>query len=76
MHWSEKFTLNAISNSKKPVYIILGENDTFLPLNWASKLRTKTSNLQVIENADHFFSGNAEFPLQDSILKTVSTLIK
>lgn len=76
MHWSEKFTLNAIKNSKKPVHIILGEKDQFLPLNWAAKVRTISSNLSIISNANHFFSGSSEFLLQDLVRDKINKLSK
>lgn len=70
--WSDTYLLKNIKELNVSTEVIIGNNDPYLPARWAEKLQQQGIKVTVIDGANHFFSGNAEFQLQDSIIKTLN----
>ncbi|MDH5484402.1 MAG: alpha/beta hydrolase [Gammaproteobacteria bacterium] len=67
-NWSDTYLLNAIKQLNISTDVIIGNKDPYLPARWIERLRQQNINITVIDGANHFFSGDAEFLLQDSII--------
>jgi len=67
-NWTETVLLKSFEDIKIKTQVIIGNNDPYIPNNWAKKLRKKNINVTVIDGANHFFNGDAEFLLQDNII--------
>jgi pimeloyl-ACP methyl ester carboxylesterase len=72
--WSKQRILNAISQSKIPVEVILGGNDSRMADNWPQLLKKNGVTLQVVEEANHFFHNEQEFDLLDSVLGALQSV--
>lgn len=67
--WTRQSILDSIKNIKIPITVILGAKDKRLDLNWKSDLVKYGSDVIMIEEANHFFSGGQEFELLDVVQK-------
>ena len=54
-----------------PTIVVLGQTDTWLPPGWADRLENEAIPLVRINDANHYFSGIAEFDFQAAILSLV-----
>ncbi len=71
MQWKEEWLLHALKASPVPVTVVLGKEDKWLPPDWAEQIRrTKIPTVEISE-ANHYFSGIAEFEFQSAILALV-----
>lgn len=70
-NWTESVLLESFSKPSIDTHIIIGDSDAYIPVNWDKKLRKKNISVSVIEGANHFFNGDAEFTLQDNIISTL-----
>ncbi|MCF6298464.1 MAG: DUF1749 domain-containing protein [Thiomicrorhabdus sp.] len=70
------YTLSALKRIKIPSYTIMGGADkrfNKVGREWLNELESTQINLIIIEGANHFFSNEYEFDLQDTILKILNT---
>jgi hypothetical protein len=67
--WSDTYLLDRIVKLPIKMQVIIGDNDSYAPTNWVDRLRNNNIKVTVLEGADHFFSGDAEFLLQDSLIE-------
>ena len=67
--YDESRILNLVGHSPIPGYIFLGSADSILPNKWSARLKDlkSTSQIVVINNANHFFDGTNEFDLTEQI---------
>lgn len=72
--WSKQRILRALAQTRVPVEIILGGNDSRMGNGWPAMLRKRGVALHVIAGANHFFSNEQEFDLLDSVLKSVRSV--
>ncbi len=72
--WSKQRILRALAQTRVPVEVILGGNDTRMGDGWPALLRKHGVALHVIAGANHFFSNEQEFDLLDSVLKSVRSV--
>jgi pimeloyl-ACP methyl ester carboxylesterase len=70
--WSDTYLLQNIKQLTIRTDVIIGNKDPYLPAHWAERLRQENIKVTVIDGANHFFSGGAEFLLQDSIINTLN----
>ncbi len=71
-NWTEDRLLRSLQGLDIKTLVITGDNDPYVPDNWAEKLQKKDINVLVIKGANHFYSGDAEFLLQDSIIDNIT----
>ena len=69
--WSKQRILRALAQTRVPVEIILGGNDSRMGDGWPALLKKSGVALHVIPGANHFFSNEQEFDLLDSVLKSL-----
>ncbi len=69
--WSDTYLLDRIVKLPIKKQVIIGDNDSYAPTNWLNRLRNNNIKVTVLEGADHFFSGDAEFLLQDSLIESL-----
>ena len=67
--FNENKILELVRLSPLPPNIILGSADNILPKNWAARISALKSStrVRIIENANHFFDGTAEFDLAEAV---------
>lgn len=70
--WTETYVLNTFEKLAINTQVIIGNSDSFLPSNWAEKLRKRNINVTVIDGANHFFNGDVEFMLQEKIINILN----
>jgi alpha/beta superfamily hydrolase len=64
-----------LKHTKIPSYTIMGGADKRFKKvgrEWLNELESTPTNLIIIEGANHFFSNEYEFDLQDTLLKTLN----
>lgn len=69
-NWNKARILDTINRSTYPINVIMPGSDIRLSGNnrhWLEELGTSKAQLSVIKNADHFFSADAEFDLNEAI---------
>jgi pimeloyl-ACP methyl ester carboxylesterase len=71
--WSKQKILDAISQTKIPVDVILGSADSRMGDAWPELLRKNGVHVQLIEGANHFFHNEQEFDLLDSVLAALQS---
>ena len=67
-------SLNSLKTSKKPVEAIFGSKDDRMAKDWPDRLKAIGATTTVINNANHFFSDQAEFELYDVVMKSLGSL--
>ena len=67
-NWTEGRLLKSLQTIGIKTLVITGDNDPYVPDNWAKKLVENNVHIEVIKGANHFYSGEAEFLLQDAII--------
>lgn len=72
--YSRNFVLNSIRNSKKPIEVILGDKDDRMMKDWPDRIKESGASITVINDANHFFSDQAEFELNDVVTKSLRSL--
>lgn len=71
MQWDRKRILSELKSSPVPTTVVLGESDKWLPADWPASVKSKSIPLQLIPDANHYFSGISEFEFQATILSLV-----
>jgi dienelactone hydrolase len=69
-NWNKERILDTINHSKATVSVIMPGGDKRLEGNntqWLEQLKKSKAHLHIIKAADHFFSSDAEFDLNESI---------
>ena len=69
---TREYVLQELKKLSIPHYTIMGQADKryqSVGLNWLDELKETGTNLVVIEGANHFFSSEYEFDLQETLLK-------
>lgn len=64
------YTLDSLKNLNIPNYTIMGGSDKryqSVGIGWLSELEQTNTNLRIIKKANHFFSSEYEFDLQDEL---------
>lgn len=77
MVFTRDYVLDSIKALKIPVYTIMGGADKryqSVGENWLDDLKATGTDLAVIDGANHFFSSEYEFDLQDHITEIVSEI--
>ena len=80
--WSDAHVLDVLTRLKKrhlPVYVVLGSQDSRSDGKWVKSLSADTSQVSVIDGANHFFSSLHEFELNErleAILTQINTSTK
>jgi len=73
--WTKQRIINGLKSSQTPINIIMGGNDKrFTGNNWMPLLLQAAPKLDILEGANHFYDGDAEFALLESILDKLETL--
>lgn len=71
------YTLNSLKKLSIPTYTIMGGADKRyqeVGENWLTELRETGTHVYTIKGANHFFSNQYEFDLQDAIIEIISRL--
>lgn len=71
---TRQYVLDELRSLTIPHYTIMGDADKRyqnVGLNWLDELKQTGTNLITVEGANHFFSREYEFDLQDHLLKSV-----
>lgn len=74
---TRQYVLNELKNLTIPHYTIMGKADKryqSVGTNWLDELEETGTNLTIVEGANHFFSSEHEFDLQDILLRTVNKM--
>lgn len=67
--WSKQWIAEALRSTSIPATVIMGGDDNrFTGTDWMPMLQQAAPRLVVLEGASHFFEGEGEFALLDSIL--------
>lgn len=74
MQWDREHILRALKTSPVPTTVVLGRADRWLPPDWAGILEREACPLILIDEADHYFSGVAEFDFQAAIRSLVERI--
>lgn len=69
--WSSTHLLESLKSSPVPTTVVLGMSDKWLPPNWGDTIENASIPLVRIPEANHYFSGVAEFDFQAAILSLV-----
>lgn len=72
VRWSPARVLSELKKRKVPVYAIMGGKDDRFGPAWIKQLRTTGIDVKVIDGANHFFDGGAEFDLLDAVRNHVT----
>lgn len=72
--WDKKNILSLLKFIKKPVHIIMGENDQRMEKNWPNLLSKHGKKVDIINGANHFFSDEFEFELHDQVINTLNKI--
>lgn len=73
---NREYVLNALNNLKIPHYTIMGSADKryqSVGQHWLDELKATGTQLIVVEGANHFFSSEYEFDLQDHLVQIMQT---
>lgn len=73
-YWDKDRILDTINRSKTPISIIMPGGDKRLEGNnrtWLEQLSKTRAQVNIIKNADHFFSADAEFDLGEAIIQVI-----
>lgn len=71
-HWTKPRIVEALQATRIPTTVIMGGNDTrFTGTSWMPMLRHATPQLITLDGASHFFDGESEFDLLDSVLAAI-----
>lgn len=66
------YILNALRQAKMPITVIMGEKDKryqTVGTHWLKEMKDSGARIELIKNANHFFSGDTEFDLMDRIIQ-------
>ncbi|WEJ62018.1 alpha/beta hydrolase [Thiomicrorhabdus lithotrophica] len=77
MKLDRNYVLSLLENLKVPSYTIMGSADKrYLSVgeNWLNDLENTGTNLITVEGANHFFSSEHEFDLQDHLVEIIKQL--
>lgn len=66
--WNKQQILELLAGIKPDVFVIMGGNDQRMSVEWPFILEKNGINVSIINDANHFFSNEHEFELQDRIL--------
>ena len=74
--YNENRILELIKQMPVPVEVILGTDDTILPVNWPSRIKALKTRAQItiINKANHFFDGTSEFDLAEEVENALKKL--
>ena len=72
--WDKNNILSLLKFIKKPVNIIMGENDQRMDKNWPNLLGKQGIKVDIINGANHFFSDEFEFELHDQVINTLNNI--
>ncbi|MDD5329361.1 MAG: alpha/beta fold hydrolase [Sulfuricella sp.] len=67
-------TLNLLRKTQVPAEVILGGADTAMDKGWPGKVGSSGARLAVIAHAGHFFDGEQEFDLADTVGATLAAM--
>jgi len=73
--WNKDRILDAINRNKEPISVIMPGGDKRLEGGnraWLDQLAKSRATLQTIKDADHFFSSDAEFDLNEAVFKAIA----
>ena len=74
---TRQFVLNELKNLTIPHYTIMGQADKRYQstgTDWLDELKKTNTNLTIVEGANHFFSSEHEFDLQDILVNIVNKM--
>jgi len=77
MKLDRSYVLSQVKDLKVPSYTIMGSADKrYLSVgeNWLTDLEHKGTNLITVDGANHFFSSEHEFDLQDHLVEIIKQL--
>ncbi|MEA1990047.1 MAG: alpha/beta fold hydrolase [Pseudomonadota bacterium] len=77
MKLDRSYVLNLLQDIKVPTYTIMGSADKrYLSVgeNWLTDLENAGTNLITVDGANHFFSSEHEFDLQDHLVEIIKQL--
>lgn len=75
-YWDKERILDTINRSNVPINLIMPGSDKRLEMDgnnrtWLDQLAKSKAQLNIIKNADHFFSADAEFDLNEAVIKAI-----
>ena len=73
---TREYVLNELKNLTIPHYTIMGSADKryqSVGVNWLNELKETGTNLITVEGANHFFSSEYEFDLQENLVKIIQS---
>ena len=73
IEWSQQRTTESLMNISNPVSLLFGAGDKRIDQAWPEKLREMGMDVQITDDANHFFNGSHEFDLLDFIENTVDS---
>jgi len=73
MEWSKKRTTDSLKEINSPVSLLFGAGDQRIDQTWPAKLIEMGMDVQIIDEANHFFHGSHEFDLQDFIENVIDS---
>jgi pimeloyl-ACP methyl ester carboxylesterase len=65
--WTDSRVIETVTDSRVPVYVIVGGSDRRIDDAWLVSLRDAGAEVSVIDGADHFFSSMHEFEVLDEL---------
>lgn len=74
--WNKQQLIDRINHSKLPITIIMPGADPRLHgknKDWLDTIQKSRATLMIVKHADHFFSSDAEFDLNEAIAKILKT---
>jgi pimeloyl-ACP methyl ester carboxylesterase len=71
MQWDRELIVRQLHTVPVPTTVVLGQSDNWLPPGWADTIEQNAIPLVRINDANHYFSGIAEFDFQAAILSLV-----
>lgn len=74
LQWNKEQTLLNLKGTPVPTTVVLGQTDKWLPPGWADTIEREAIPLLRIKEANHYFSGIAEFDFQAAILSLVENV--
>lgn len=76
MQWDKARILRDLKTSPVPTTVVLGRVDNWLPPDWPDNIEREAIPLVLIDEANHYFSGVAEFDFQSAISSLVANIIQ
>lgn len=73
IEWSQQRTTEGLMNISSPVSLLFGAGDKRIDQAWPEKLREMGMDVQITDDANHFFNASHEFDLLDFIENTVDS---